>query len=264
VIGRIAESLGQLRLSLALYGRLLYLRARLRALGAAKVEGDGLPLPRARLLFLVTNECDPAWYLTSGAAAASSLVDLLARNDLDLADQAPILDFGCGCGRVVRRWQGLGVAVHGTDVNPHLVGWCRTNLRFGQFGVNRLEPPLAYADNAFGLIYAFSVFTHLPDELERWWITELRRVLRPGGHLVLSTHGEAYLERLDASERAAFQRGETVVRRGAVAGSNWCTSFHPERAIRERLARGFDVVDFVPYGAKGNPVQDISLLRKPV
>ena len=56
--------------------------------------------------------------------------------------------------------------------------------------------------------------------------------------------------------------GEVVVRRGTTAGSNWCTVFHPERFVRERLADGLAVVDFVPEGARGNPRQDLSLLRK--
>lgn len=259
-----AEPLGLLPLLSGLYGNLLYARARLRAARARGVPGDGLPVPPPRLLFLVTNECDPAWYFASGAAASSSLLELLGRNGVDLAAGAPILDFGCGCGRVIRRWHDLGVELHGTDVNPRLVEWCRDSLPFARFAVNSIEPGLGYAAGSFGLVYAFSVFTHMPAELEAAWIAELRRVLRPGGHLVVSTHGRAYLDRLDATERAAFLAGDTVVRRGAVAGSNWCTTFHPEQAVRRQLASGFDVVDFVPEGAKGNPVQDLTLLRKPL
>ena len=263
LVARVAEPLGLLPLLGGLYGNLLYARARLRAVGTGRAVGDGLPLPPPRLLFLVTNECDPAWYFASGAAASSSLLELLGRNGADLAAAAPILDFGCGCGRVIRRWHDLGVELHGPDVNPRLVEWCRDSLPFARFAVNGLEPPLGYADGSFGLIYAFSVFTHMPAELEAAWIAELRRVLRPGGLLVVSTHGAAYLDRLDEAERSLFLAGSTVVRRGAVAGSNWCTTFHPEQAIQERLASGFEVVDFVPEGAKGNPVQDITLLRKP-
>ncbi len=263
LLARLAEPLGLLPLLVWLYGDLLYARARLRAVGADRTHGDGLPVPPPRLLFLVTNECDPDWYFESGAAASSSLLELLRRHDSAVAAGAPILDFGCGCGRVIRRWHDLGVELHGTDVNPRLVEWCSKSLPFARFAVNGLEPPLGYADEAFGLIYAFSVFTHMPVELEAAWMTELRRILRPGGLLIVSTHGESYLDRLDEPERAAFLAGHTVVRRGAVAGSNWCTTFHPEQAIRQRLARGFEVVDFVREGAKGNPVQDITLLRKP-
>ncbi len=264
LLGRLAEPLGLLPVLLALYAHVLYLRARLRALGSDPVATDGLPVPPARLLFLVTNECDPAWYFESGIAAAESLEELLRRNNLDIREIGPVLDFGCGCGRVIRRWHDLGIELHGTDLNAQLAGWCGANLPFARFGVNELAPPLPYADNSFGLIYAFSVFTHLPAELEAAWVDELRRVLRPGGHLVISTHGDAYLDRLEEGERADYLAGRTVVRRGGVAGSNWCTTFHPERALREDIARGFELLDTVPRGARGNPVQDATLLRKPV
>ena len=181
LVGRLAEPLGLLPLLLNLYSVSLYARARLRAFGAEDFEDDGLPVPPPRLLFLVTNECDPEWYFESGRNAAESLSDLLRANGLALAEQAPILDFGCGCGRVTRRWYDLGVEVHGTDVNARLVDWCRKGLPFARFETNGLAPPLGYADGQFGLISALSVFTHLPSELEAAWVTELRGVLRPGG-----------------------------------------------------------------------------------
>jgi SAM-dependent methyltransferase len=175
---------------------------------------------------------------------------------------APILDFGCGCGRVLRHFADSGVEVHGTDLNPKLVAWCRRRLRFATFASNGLCPPLAYDDGRFGLVYALSVFTHLPETLQDAWMQELRRVLRPGGHLLLTTHGEHYLEELTEDERRRFQAGALVLRRDDRPGSNVCGAYHPESYVRERLARGFSVVEFVPKGALGNPWQDRWLLRR--
>ena len=53
-----------------------------------------------------------------------------------------------------------------------------------------------------------------------------------------------------------------MVRGGGSAGSNLCSVFHPTKWVRERLARGFTVVDFLPEGAKGNPTQDLYVLQK--
>ena len=44
-------------------------------------------------------------------------------------------------------------------------------------------------------------------------------------------------------------------------GQNNCAAFHPETYVRNVLPRDFDVVDFVPQGALGNPKQDAWLLR---
>ena len=81
------------------------------------------------------------------------------------------------------------------------------------------------------------------------------RVARP------STHGERYLERLNATERERFEAGDLVVRWGGVAGTNLCTTFHP-RSYLERLAAGFELLEHLPEGATGNPHQDLSVLRK--
>jgi len=232
--------------------------ARVRRAGAP----DGLPLPPTRLILLVSGEPDVAWFLEGGRRAAESLRAALERRGVDLDGLQSILDFGCGCGRVTRHWKALAGAVHGTDLNPRLVDWCRRRLTFGRFQVNRLRPPLAYDGGQFDLVYALSVFTHLPEPLQSPWMSELRRALRPGGHLLLTTHGKRYRDDLTADERRRFEAGDLVVRGSDEPGRNVCGAYHPERYVRDRLAEGFTVVDFVAEGASGNPYQDLFLLRK--
>lgn len=205
---------------------------------------------------------DVDWFLESGRLAADSIAEILERAGRPLEQVSALLDFGCGCGRVVRHWASLAGEVHGTDANPELVDWCRRNLPFARFQANGLEPPLAYEDSAFDLVYALSVLTHLPETLQHAWMAELRRILEPGGHLLLSIHGEAYAGRLSAAELKRFRAGEVVVRWEQVAGTNLCTAFHPEQYVRRRLADGFELVELVPRGARGNPDQDLVLLRR--
>src|SRR5207244_9030240 len=143
-----------------------------------------------------------------------------------------------GCGRVMRRWRDLD-GVHGSDTNAEAVAWCRANLPFGRFETNGLAPPLAFADDSFDLVYALSVFTHLTVDLQRAWLGELRRVLRPRGLLLLTTHGRAYLDRLSAEERELFDAGKVVVRWEDVAGTNLCSAYHPDSALRGQFAEGF-------------------------
>jgi SAM-dependent methyltransferase len=230
----------------------------------ARQAPDGLPLPPGRLMHLVAASSDPSWFLEGGMFAATSLRGILERNGFAIERLGAILDFGCGAGRVLRHWSGIaGPAFHGTDYNPELIAWCTVNLPFAILACNRLAGPLAYADSSFDLVYAFSVFTHLDEAGQPFWMGELGRVLKPGGLLFLTTHGAHYLPALSAAEQKAFRRGELVVRRSRRAGSNDCAAFHPESYARTTLARGFDVLEFVPEGARGNPWQDAYLLRKP-
>lgn len=236
---------------------------RLRALRArdGAVAPDGLPLPSARLRVKVAGTADLDWFLEGGRLAEQSIRAALARHGTEPEQLESLLDFGCGCGRVTRRWSGL-TGIHGSDTSAEAVAWCRRNLPFGRFEVNGLAPPLAFADDSFDFVYALSVFTHLTAELQRAWLEELARVLRPGGLLLVTTHGRAYLERLDPQERDRFESGEVVVRWARVEGSNLCAAYHPEGALAGLAPPDLTVLELEPEGALGNPRQDVSVLRK--
>ena len=231
---------------------------RLVALGPQRVTPtDGVPLPPRRLMVRVAGTADADWFLRSGRAG----YDAIAAH-VPLAEIGPVLDFGCGCGRVTRYFRDHPGGVAGSDVSRDAVAWCRANLPFARFETNGLAPPLAFDDESFDLVYALSVFTHLTADLQFAWRDELRRVLRPGGRLLVTTHGRSYLQRLDDDERARFERGELVVRWAEVVGSNLCSAYHPERYLRDTFADGFGFLELEPEGARGNPTQDLVLLQK--
>jgi len=205
---------------------------------------------------------DSEKFYRSGKRGAEWIRDLLHRHNIDLASVGSLLDFGCGCGRVIRHWQSLeGVRVHGADYNPYLVEWCRTHLPFADFHLTPPAVELELADNSLGLVYAISVFTHLDRDLQRHVLDQLARVLKPGGLLLLTLHGSTRLDAMSVEERSSFDAGEMVVRRSERAGSNACTTFHPEVYIRSVLADGFKLLELVPGGAQ-DVNQDAVLLQK--
>lgn len=222
-----------------------------------------LPVPPAALLMRVAGSPNVRWFLEGGRLALTSITDALDRQGVAAGNLDTVLDFGCGCGRVVRHWPGVsGATMSGVDYNPELIGWCRKNLPFGAFQVNQLAPPLAFGDASFDLVYALSVFTHLPEALQNAWLDELARVLRPGGHLLLTLHGEHYRPELTDAERAVFDADDLVVRHAIVAGTNRCTTFHPPAYVQQQMQRGLTLVEHLPEGAAGNPFQDLVLFHK--
>jgi SAM-dependent methyltransferase len=230
-----------------------------------EVDAGGLPVPPPRLRVEVAGTPGLEWFLDSGRQQAEIIRSAAERNGVLLGSAGSLLDFGCGCGRVLRHWAGLdGPDIHGSDYNERLVGWCAANLPFVTASVNQLEPPLRYEDRQFDLVYAISVFTHLPHDLERAWIAELSRIVAPAGLLVLTTHGDSYADRLDADERALYDSGEPVVRWPGVAGSNLSTTFHPESYVMERLAPELELLEHTPDGGTlGSRQQDLVVFRKP-
>jgi SAM-dependent methyltransferase len=224
----------------------------------------GLPMPPARLRAQIGPlHADPAFFLRSGRQHADLIRDLLEETGTSIDEVDSLLDWGCGCGRVLRHWSDLSsTRAAGCDIDARMVAWCVENLPFAEVAVTELEPPLPYADSSFGFVYAFSVFTHLSEDLQHAWIRESARVLRSGGYLLLSTLGERYasLDRLNGDERARFARGELVVLYERSAGTSLCSAYHPPDYVRRELAQGFDVIAFRPAGDAGG--HDIHLLRK--
>jgi SAM-dependent methyltransferase len=205
----------------------------------------------------VAGTADAEWFLRSGRAAYDAIAGHVPLDSLE-----SVLDFGCGCGRVTRYWSDFDGSVSGSDVNAKAIDWCRDNLGFASFERNTLAPPLDFGPESFDFVYALSVFTHLTAELQLAWRDEMLRVLQPGGLLLVTTHGRSYVPRLDADERARFERGELVVRWGDVPGTNLCSAYHPEVYLHDTFARGFTFLELEPEGARGNPTQDLVLLRK--
>jgi SAM-dependent methyltransferase len=143
-----------------------------------------------------------------------------------------------------------GLRVRGSDINADQVAWCRAHLPFEDAAVNGPTPPLSFPTGTFGLAYAFSVFTHLPAELQRPWLEELVRVVRPGGYLFLTLHGAAYEAGLEPAARAQFAAGRLVVLRPEDANVPgryaMCNAYHPPAYVTRELARGLTVLTHVP------------------
>ena len=230
---------------------------------ASTTGPDGLALPPQRLVVLVAGPTSVDSFLRKGRMGVDIVRGALERQGVDPGGLEGLLDFGVGCGRVARHWHGLaGPRVHGCDINPELVEWTRANLPFVDARLTGVAPPLPYGDDELDAVYAFSVFTHLTAALQHAWSAELARVIRPGGHLIVSTHGRAYHDRLDASERAAFEAGEPIVHFDELAGANLCSAFHSPGLVARQFAAGFEVVEFVPEGARANGRQDLHVLRR--
>jgi len=233
-------------------------------LGREADAADGLPLPPARLRAQVgPAHADASYFLESGRQHAGLIRELLREDGTSIEDLDALLDWGCGCGRVLRQWADLAATrVVGCDIDPRMIEWCERNLPFVDVAVTGMSPPLPYGGETFDLIYAFSVFTHLTQPLQHDWVAECRRVLRPGGYLLISTLGEHYasLDRLTSSELESFKSGKVVVLYERSAGTSLCSAYHPPQYVRDRLAAGFDYVSFREAADAGR--HDLHLLRK--
>jgi SAM-dependent methyltransferase len=223
-----------------------------------KETPDGLPLPPAALRVLVTETADPTLFLLGGAASAEVICNGLDDAGVELA--GTVLDFGCGCGRVARQWAGLGLDLHGCDYNPKLAKWCSQNLPFMRTRVNSLTPPSAYEPGTFDLVYAMSILTHLTEPVAHAWVAEWERILKPGGVLLISVHGDAFRDQLGRQARPLYDAGEMVVKKARIEGMNACVANHPYAYVTERLLARFDLLSFTPNPSEAF-AQDVYVAR---
>jgi SAM-dependent methyltransferase len=134
---------------------------------------------------------EPQQYFGGGRRQAWGVLSKVEQYGADVTSMRSILEFGCGSARVLRHFRYIeALQLAGTDANPKPIEWAKKNLPGIEFSCNGLQPPLSYSDEWFDLIYALSVFTHIPLAWQRAWLDELRRVLRPGGYLFCTVLGE--------------------------------------------------------------------------
>ena len=97
-------------------------------------------------------------------------------------DSSSLLDFGCGWGRFLRFfWRDVNPEkLYGVDINNILLQTCRdTGV---QANLRAISPhdQLPFKSESFSHIIAYSVFTHLPEQILRHGLSELARIAEPG------------------------------------------------------------------------------------
>lgn len=99
----------------------------------------------------------------------------------------PACDIGCGPGHVARYLHERGVAICGIDLSAQMIQQARRlnpDIEFRQGDLFALDAP----DGAWAGLVAFYSIVHIPAEDMPQAFLELRRVLRPGGWLLLAFH----------------------------------------------------------------------------
>ena len=230
---------------------------------------DGLPVPAPQLRHRVHGALDRASFLSIGRRCRGDIEGLLASVGQDMGRFEDVLDFGCGCGRVLRFFRDeRGVSrLTGTDIDSEAIAWCRENLKIAKWDVNRDLPPTRYEDASFDFIYAISVFTHLDETFQFAWLEELRRILRPGGWAILTVHGKSLYGSLKGSERKTLEEKGFLYKvdqtgRLKLDGlpDYYQTAYHTQEYVNQQWSRFFKVVRLVDRGICSN--QDAVILQK--
>jgi len=224
-------------------------------------------LPPRHLAFDALNHVHWERYRTTGLQHAGLFARLI-REHAAKGGPIDVLEWGCGPGRVIRHigdlLPAIDIRLTGSDYNVESIAWCRQNLPGIRFVENGLNPPIDLPDASFDVIYSFSVVTHLSEPVQLAWMRELRRLLKPGGLLVCTTHGDGYRYMLTTSEeRQAYESGRLVVQGRYQEGRKWFMAFQPEAFVRGHLLAGLANVSRVASLPEDGILQDVWTGRQP-
>jgi SAM-dependent methyltransferase len=199
-----------------------------------EVRADIYPAPPANLTHRVVGEATEAAYRQSGLVNWRRMRACLAEAGFDFSrSPAKLLDFGCGSGRILQFFARYAdhCTLVGADVDQEAVAWCRETFDFAEFAVLPKKPPSPFDAEHFDAVYAYSVFSHLPERLHRSWLEELHRIAAPGAALVLTTMGRKCLEELANGRTGGFPSAKVVA-----AGMDQCERdgflFYPYRKLK--------------------------------
>ncbi|HTD57746.1 MAG TPA: class I SAM-dependent methyltransferase [Solirubrobacteraceae bacterium] len=214
-----------------------------------------------------------------GLYEADMVVDALASAGIDIAGADTALDFGCSSGRVVRVLAAAypDIHWHGCDPNAPAIEWASENLSGIDFFVSEDAPPLPLSDGSLDLAYAISIWSHFAPELGLHWFEEMHRVLRPGGHLVCTTHGLtsiAYYATLDLrTPEQSLEIRDALYRDGSwyapefgeegdwgVVNPDWGTAFLSPEWMLAKLCPAWRILEFAPGRNQEN--QDVYVLQR--
>ena len=162
-------------------------RERRRAVLARALLDQGAPLPPEGVHAMTRG----AEHVVGGLRHADLVAAALGAAGGDIAGVDIGLDFGCSSGRVVRALAGAypDVTWRACDPNPGAIAWASEHLRGIDFFVAPLDPPLPLDDRALDLVVAISIWSHYGPTAATLWLEEMHRIVKPGGHLVLTVHG---------------------------------------------------------------------------
>ena len=102
--------------------------------------------------------------------------------------QGKICEIGCGPGQIARYLQDRLVSMCGVDLSAEMVKWARRlnpDISFQRGDMRALEIP----DASLAGVICFYAIIHLKREDVPRALSEMHRVLKPGGRLLMSFHG---------------------------------------------------------------------------
>jgi len=200
------------------------------------------------------NKMGPSAYLESGKKNTEAFFEIVKRHKPSLLAKKRILDYGCGYGRMTRYFLKFfsPSTLVSADVTDNMIKFCAKE--FGSI-------PFLISDNnhisnfgsKFDVIFAVSVFSHLPPKTFEENIVELSKSLDKNGLLIFTTAGEqvAKIRKVSLEKGYSFRLGtqDTNETKGRISLEKYASMCVTKTFVKNILNRaGLQILEFIPNG----------------
>ena len=225
-------------------------------------------IPPAPLRYRVWGDPDIRTFLWSGQCCRKNILAALQKINRELNSFQHMLDFGCGCGRIlmfINDDLNPSSRLLGTDIDREAIDWCSQSLSHN-FQVNTHHPPLDLPSNCYDLILAIAVFRHFNEEDQFLWLNELKRVSKPGGIVLISLHGWFCWKSFSPEEVYTLNTKGFLIKPlkdpylRSIYPDWYQGSYHNKAYVMDRYASYFDILHYLPQGIENET--DLIILRK--
>jgi 2-polyprenyl-3-methyl-5-hydroxy-6-metoxy-1,4-benzoquinol methylase len=133
--------------------------------------------------------------LAEAHALARTFKDLYREYVGPFMQSTRVLDYGCGWGRITRFFLKDVAAENlwGIDCNEEVIDFGRESNPWSRFELIDPMPPTDLPGDQFDLVFSYSVFTHLREDVHFAWLAELGRLVKPGGLLIFSVRPRQFI-----------------------------------------------------------------------
>ena len=225
-------------------------------------------IPDAPLRYRVWGDPNIHSFLGSGIRCGEDIKGALQAIGMELTYFHRILDFGCGCGRIlmfVKSELHPLAALYGTDIDKEAIDYCASTYAH-RFQQNHHHPPLPYSSGFFDLVLAVGVFRHLNEYDQFIWLDELKRILKPYGIALVSLHGRYCWQNFPPRERKILETQGFLFKplrdpyHRRVFPQWYQASYHNKTYITEHYSRYFHVLSYLTRGIENET--DLVVLQK--
>jgi len=161
-----------------------------------------------------TSKLDAAAYYFNDGANSARQVSAVVRDVCQLKDTPlELLEFASGFGCLTRHLNAAMPLARTTacDIHPSAVEFIEGPLG-GRAILSTADPRQFRSSQKYDVVFALSFFSHMPKRTFALWVDGLAACLKPGGHLIFTTHGLSsmrFIPRVEFDDEGFFFRAES-------------------------------------------------------